>query len=479
MSKHVSYRYDFEVIVAGVLKLISDKELLKKYKKFLDPEWFYYKDASDDRVALRGLIELVLTECEKNIDGITTESIDARIPIAIIDEKKKNLILGSYRAWRADERIIKCMADASLFDVFLNYLKILEIAKVTKTFSDKYQTGDVVEAMNIMSDAFKSANDIGHAKIERLSSKDINEALKVDAKYTETALFPFSDPQGTEMHPIDKLIGGGFQRQTLNVFISVTGGGKSMLSHHLIEACIRRKKKVWVACLEDNKKSFIFKLIANMAGININILRKGVNNLSSDITNNIERAILEINKYLEVQFIYGKSIDEIHQMALEYDAQCLMNNEPIPYVNIVDYTGHAATKSSGEKTYEKMRNAYGARKDFALTNDKICFDFAQVNREGVKNLHADKDLTQADLAGAFDLSHVCDNIISINRGPMDLSNDTCRFHIGKARDGVNNITVRVKTNFAQASYDMNNWEFMNNTSKAIIDEYGNGRSKNN
>src|SRR5690606_15820435 len=107
-----------------------------------------------------------------------------------------------------------------------------------------------------------------------------------------------------------------------------------------------------------------------------------------------------------------------------------------PLINICDYTGHIAESSSGDKTYEKMRNAFAERKNYALIHNKICFDFAQVNREGSKNQYIDKILTHNDLAGSFNLAQVCDNIISLNRTQQDRIDYTSQLHVCKARDGI-------------------------------------------
>jgi hypothetical protein len=227
-----------------------------------------------------------------------------------------------------------------------------------------------------------------------------------------------------------------------------------MMAHHLVRQCLANRQHVYVACVEDRKRSFVYKSVAALTGIRQSRLKKDFKNLTRDELELIQAAQKLMKEYLKVDFIYGNNVEEVHKAALDYDLECENQNKAKPVVNIVDYTGHISSMSSGDKGFEKMRNAYAARKDFALKYNKICFDFAQVNRDGSKRLQEDKILTQSDLAGAFDLSQVCDNIISINRNSEDITQSRCRLHISKARDGAVGTTISVGTDFASARYVM-------------------------
>ena len=165
--------------------------------------------------------------------------------------------------------------------------------------------------------------------------------------------------------------------------------------------------------------------------------------------------------------MYGCDIDTVHKAALDYDLECKFRQMEVPIVNIVDYTGHISGRSFGDKMYEKMRIAYGARKDFALKHDKICFDFAQINRQGSQNMNNNHLITQNDLAGSFDLVQVFDNLISINRTETDIEHSTCKLHICKARDNANHVTVQVGTEFDKARFNMKNWELINGDQSVI------------
>ena len=251
---------------------------------------------------------------------------------------------------------------------------------------------------------------------------------------------------------------GGFEKQTLNLFISVTNGGKTMMSHHLIRQCLINRVPAFVACVEDRRDSFIRKIVACYTGIEIWRLKK-LQDLTQSERNSIVECMKLMDELIRVEFIYGESVSAIHKASSEYDLDLTLKGKinKIPVVHIVDYTGHIAGKASGDKMYEKMRAAYGERKDYALKNHKICFDFAQVNREGSKKLGDSQYLSQTDLAGAFDIAQVCDNIITINRSAQNVTNQTCVLALTKCRDGAVGVKIQVGTDFAKARYNMDDW----------------------
>ena len=465
MSKHIVHRFEFKTIVAGILRTISDPSLFKRYKKYLEPEWIYHNDSSDERKALREIVKLLHQIAkEGNADNLSILYVEQQIPIKYIDEEKANSLSTFFRCWHQDEEIIKSVNDDGIFESFVSYMKILQIAMVSKKFFDSYQTGKIQEAMEVMSEAIHSANQLDTADSETLQSDDIMKILKGEERNVYQTLYPFDG------NPLDDII-GGFEPQTLNLFISVTNGGKSMMAHHVVEACIKQKMHVFVACVEDRKKSFVYKLLANLTGIRINRLKKKFENLTSTELEKIKEAEALIEEYVRVEFVYGKSVDVVHKIALDYDLECDIRGKSRPLVNVVDYTGHIANKAQGDKMHEKMRNAYGIRKDFALAHNKICVDFAQVNREGNKNMNSEHPLTQTDLAGAYDLAQVCDNIISINRSALDVTEGSARLHVCKARDGMIGVTVRVGTDFACASYNMADWGWAGQVPKELVKDY--------
>lgn len=461
MADHIVNRYDFPTVCAGIFRLISDQTLLSKYQKHLDHKYMYYKDESEEIRAFRRVVEIIVEMVkESGIESVSINNVDSAICMKEPSMEKGQALQNFFNEWRVRPSIQEKVNDEACFESFLNYLKIVKLASVAGSFSVYYQEGKMQLASDTMRKAIEEINSITKSTNDSFNGEGLIEYLENHEKnYDHRAIMLGNDV-------IDEQI-GGFEPQTLNLFISVTNGGKTMMAHHLVRQCIRARKKVYVACVEDRKRSFIFKVTSALTGIRTSRLKKEYRNLTPQEVELIQQAEKDMKQYLKVDFIYGNNIEQVHKAALDYDLECENRDIEKPVVNIVDYTGHIASMSAGDKGFEKMRNAYAARKDFALKYNKICFDFAQVNRDGSKRLQEDRILTQSDLAGAFDLSQVCDNIISINRNSQDITDGGCKLHIAKARDGAVGITVWVKTNFASAQYNMEELRILNAPQEVI------------
>jgi hypothetical protein len=219
--------------------------------------------------------------------------------------------------------------------------------------------------------------------------------------------------------------------------------------------CIKQKKTAHVTIVEDRPKSFARRLIASITGIPIRRLKNEFHMLTSEENALIAAAKKAIDEYIRVDFIYGESVDAIQKRKLDYDAERKMKGLEPYLVDVMDYTGHIAHLSTGDKKYDQIHRAYSSRKDFALKREKIMFDFAQINREGLKRLEDESHfLTHADLAGGFDMSAVCDTIISINRTSKQRDVNKATLYVCKGRDESAGAKIEVVTDFARARWHM-------------------------
>lgn len=455
MSDHIVKRFDFDSIVAGVLHLIINPFHIEKFHKYIDPEYFFYSDKSSEVNTLREVLYIVIE--------LYTKGQRENIQFSFIENellnKNKEFNSGlSYRnifqSWQNKENITGKVHDPSTLEIFSKYLKILQIAKISKDFSEKYQIGDIDDAFELMQKTILGAQDLGKDTSDSFDGNTLEEFLEKMVNNNSTQKLELG------CQAIDDYL-GGFPQQTLNLMISVTNGGKTMMSHHLVRRCIEQRVGVHIFCVEDRKESFVSRLTSALTGIPMTRLKSvPMTGYTTEERSLIRSAGQKIAQYVKVDFVYGQPVDALHKMALDYDMKCEIEKKTKPLVSIVDYTGHIASKTAGEKGYEKIRNAYAARKDFALKHNKICFDFAQVNRSGNKNMQEDKILNQSDLAGAYDLSQVCDNIISLNRNAEDISSSRIKLHVCKARDGEVGYTASVETDFSCARFNMSNWEWV-------------------
>ena len=449
---HIVNRFDIDNIIAGIFKVIENPALYSRYGSMMESELFFYNDVSPNVRALRLLIDWMHEMVKKNVTKLPSltsyrDFIHSYPMGSEENEQAKNLFDRYFASAETQNR----MRDQGCFDIFLQYLRIIRIIKYSNKTFKEYQNGNVDEAAKTMQQTLLEIAQIKQDEHDTLNTKiDIPKIIFETEGEQRSTLF-------LDCTPLDNLI-GGFEEKTLNLFISLTGGGKSMMSHHLIKRAIAQKLYIHVTCTEDRKVSFTRKLLSSMTGISLNVwkdYKTGARQPTSEERKLISEAAGLMDQYLKVDFVYGMSIEGIHKLKKEHDLACVSEGRPVPVVDIVDYTGHIAARSSGDKMYEQMRNAYAARKDYALANGKICFDFAQVNREGSKRLNnEEKTLGVADLAGSFDLAQVCDNIISVNRSQANIMDHKAVLKIAKARDGEVGHEVEVGTNFVCAQYVM-------------------------
>lgn len=446
-KSQITARFDFNVICAGFTRVIEDVRMADRFWKHIDPDYFFFGDKT---LKVRGFRE-ILKEFRKVCDAgevskMTQKYLGTRIGMIYASEEG-NEAKSLYNWMFSDPEIRSLSADDGVFGIFLDYIKVLHLLKWSKPFMSDYREGNIKSAIDSMRDILPVIDQVKLAEDYQFSVDDLDSLLPSDTN-TDANRFLIGCP-GLD----DRL--GGYEPQTLNVFLSVTNGGKSMMMQHLLRMCVKQKKSVHITVVEDRPKSFARRLIASITGITINRLKNEFHVLTAQEMGLIEETKKYIKEYVRVDFIYGESVDSIQKRKLDYDLDRKRIGKDPYLVDIIDYTGHIAHLSSGQKKYEQIHAAYSSRKDFALKHNKICFDFAQINREGLKTLeNEDHFLTHADLAGGFDMSAVCDTIISINRTSKQRDNNKATLYVCKGRDSDAGVKVEVVTDFARARWLM-------------------------
>lgn len=462
MSETITSRFDYEVICAGVLKLISEPNLLDKFHKNIDPEYFFHGDKSLKIRGFRKMLTGINSFCKDGlVNQISYEFLESKFKMAV--QSEENAEAYSTFVWiHSDENVRKKATDAGCFTIFMDYLKVTELLKWSKPFQTEYREGNIGKAIDSMRDLLPKIDNIKISEDYQFKAEDLDNLLPHDANSIKDSLL-------LDCTPLDFAM-GGFEPQTLNLFITVTNGGKSMMAHHILRQCVKQRKHVHITCVEDRPKSFARRIVAALTGIEIKKLKTEYHCLSMEERRLVSEAKKAINEYIKADFVYGESIESIQKRKLDYDFERKARGLEPCLVDIVDYTAHVAHMSAGDKKYEKVHMAYSSRKDFALKNNKIAFDFAQINREGNHKQNDAKLLTHADLAAAYDLSQVCDTIISINRNLKEKDANTALLFVCKGRDSEAGGQYTVKTDFGRARWHMSGndviWE--NPSSTQII-----------
>lgn len=450
-------KYDFDTVCAGILFLIKNPDHLENLKAHLNPDEFFSGYDGMNYQALRQIIKTV-NEVRKDhgigkISEIAIEGYLAQTPDGDVYMAARQL----YLAMRSEKKYRERAEDMACMGIFLDFLKANATMKWAGEFSQSWKQGDMTNATKRMKDLVATTDAI---KFDSVADSVDVAKLSIDALLGFLAVDNglSGDIFLLGCKKLDEDI-GGFERRALHVFAGPTNSGKSMMSQHLLKRCIEQKLHAHIAVVEDRPKSFLRRLIASISGVHIKRLaNRDRITYSAEETALILDAKMKIERYIKIDFAYGDSLDTIQRRKRDYDGE-LLSRGLKPYdVDIVDYTGHIADKSSGEKTYEKYRNAFAERKNFALTRNKIAFDFAQLNREGFKKRDNAVKANHGDLAGSYDLSQVCDNIIILNRLPEDVEKGDVRLTPTKVKDGAVPVDgYAVGVDFACARWDMNKY----------------------
>ena len=466
-EQKVVTRFDFETIISGVFFMIQHPEHVERLHKYIEPSYFFL---GDDNIQVKGLRRILKTieeiRKETGSASISVTYFDSYLRSRLMDSDEQQAAIALFQRMIRDQNIQQKSIDRGCQSIFLDFVKCTQMMKWGESFTPAYKAGRIPEAIKGMKevtstlDQIRFTDSVSAIDVGQMSVDDILNLISAPQEGNKS-VFLIGHPQ------IDDDI-GGFEKKSLHLFIGATGSGKSMMTHHLLARSIEQRLTAHVAIVEDKPQSFMRRLIACVTGIDLNRLRYKRNLLTNEEKNSIKLAQQDIAKYIKIEFIYGESLDSIHRKKIEYDAERIAKGLDQYDVDIVDYTGHIAEKDRGDKTYEKMRNAYASRKDFALINNKITFDFAQVNRGGFQKKEGGGALNHGDLAGSYDLSQVCDNIITINVTPDEKVKNDARLCLTKVRDGVlNEKGHKIGINFRCARYEMRKHYLVENQNQQI------------
>jgi len=433
-KQSVYSRFDFDSICAGVLFLVKNPGYVEKLHKHLDVDRFFPNDESPNVKALRLIVTVILKIRKYDGASLISENYVADRIKSEWDSDTQKLAVRLWTSIMVDPKYVKDSVDKGIQKTFLDFLRVVEIIKWSEEFSSAYKAGHIAHAVKGMKDVTALLDTIrfdGIEAISDMSEMDLDGLLK----------FLAASEKGSDIFflgckELDKDL-GGFERRALHLFIGATNSGKSMMSHHLIRQAIEQDKTVHITICEDQPRSFMRRIVAAISGIEIRRLKHESHLFNDEERRQVENAKNLLTQYVRIDYGYGENLEAIHRRKLEYDAELIAKGSKPYDIDIVDYTGHIADKAPGEKTYEKFRNAFAERKNFALIHNKIVFDFAQVNRGGFQKQVGKEGtpLNHGDLAGSYDLSQVCDNIISINRSDKDKDNDDVLLSISKVKDG--------------------------------------------
>lgn len=441
-------KFDHPTTQRILRRLIEEPTLVERFHKYIRPEDFIGHDKSPARKAYAKILNILLDLYRTGrIKMVTAQGMRAEAAKLSDDEQNEATKKMIYHITeKLDESDYN---DDHILTAFLDSIKISEIIKWYESdFRPHIQRQRVDEAVNSMSYFLPELEKIKISHEAPFSFDDVEDILSQEF-LTEQNCLIFGVPQ------IDDELQGGFFEQTLNGFMAVSGGGKSMMTSQLVALCVKQKKYAHVVSVEESKRTFLARIFAAITGIPSKRLLNGIQLLNDGEKELVARAKEQLKQYVTLEFMYESSLDQIHRHKSDKIEKRKRDGLPRYEVDILDYTGHLVASCAGDKMYEKMLEGYKARKNFVLKHNLIGFDFVQPNRDGTKKNDDDGILRATDIAGGFDIIRVFDNLFSINRSAKNVADNTAVLYVDKARNGdLKGKKYEVPTEFDRGRYNL-------------------------
>ena len=289
------------------------------------------------------------------------------------------------------------------------------ILKETQDYIKKTQlTSAIMESVDIIKegkefdpiiDKFTSALNVSFDTDPGL---DYNESLVERQEYYHKSITGIS----TGVKSIDKTLNGGFMDKTLNVFLSVSGGGKSAMLVSVGANMLLKGKNILYITLEMSEKEIAKRFDANILAIDSRELR----NTNKE---EIEGKFNQVKDKLGKLYIKEYPAGGFNTLQLKSLVEDIHNTKGVEFdIIIVDYLG---LMSSYRTSLSKV-GSYGLYKSVAeelhglsktcIARDRIGIPIltaGQINRGGYNNLEVGMD----SISESLGIAMTADNIIGI------------------------------------------------------------------
>jgi replicative DNA helicase len=447
-----SLHKSWDLVLSGLLRCIYQISFLEKNAKFIQTQYFFEGESDPKVKALKKMYDLVLDIYKERRHKVLLGSVVAfeQEVLKFADGEILDECMFIIERFKSDQRLIEMATSEQCEVQFLDYLKMVKIREWSQGFSKHWKDNNMHEAQKCVDDLSANLKLLNKRDVLELDTKNIAKILEgINTQSYKNFRIGIPSLDGKS---------GWYEPQTLNLFAAPSGRGKSMMANTIIRLAIKQGKYVNMTVVENRMNNAVTRMVAALTGIPIEVLKDNYSSLSSELIRRIKVAERLIEKYVTLSFMYGQGIEDVHAHKIEQANLRKYANLPKFDIDIIDYTGHIVpySGSSVDQTHTRHRNAYAARKDFALKHDVICFDFVQINREGSRrNDMGGGVINMNDLASSFDLVTVADTLITINSNPNDQAVNEARLFVAKGREGGAGKEVTVKTLFNYGRFATN------------------------
>lgn len=433
------FKFDARFQKAALMRLITEPSMLAKFREFLSPKLFHIEDTHG---CLQRIAKVVLEKSAK--EDVSVEGVWAWLQMLPNGPEREETRL-MFEDMRYDAELLQFARSEQVFLCFLEFVKAQAFLASHGEIKTSFDKGDYEHAYQKLEVTLNKLRGIGMEDDEIINWE--SQLAKLGS-VTDTKFLNFN----LGVADFDEV--AGFEPQSFNIFLGASGGGKSMMSIHLLVQAVKQGKHAFAVFVEDKSKTIMNRLYACYTGLPTNMIKQNaLHMMSSEHRKLMKEANEKFAKFLHIEYIYGKGHKYIIQKVKQHQENLRIAGEPLVDILVLDYVGHIGHLAEGDTSHEKLHRACADLKNFALQSGIITFTHFQVNRSGAQKQNDGTGLIDtASIAGSFNAVFVADNVIAINRTEELKSREACILAVLKGREGAADRKYEVKTNFASAQY---------------------------
>lgn len=282
---------------------------------------------------------------------------------------------------------------------------------------------------------------------------------------------------------------GGLVKGNSTMILGASNSGKTTTLVSIIIANITNRKRILYITHEQKWEEIKLKLLKAFCGAtdhefnSINLDNLGDTSTPKTV---LENRILSAEKFLHSYLTYVPWIKAGDMYVESVISEIKMKQEELMSRNegkgfdmvVDDYPGKLRSrtfKSQSEHVmidyvYDQFVNIAEEYRFHGIWPVQTNRDGYKVNMEGTTD---NRDVGQADVAGSFGVMMKADNVITLNRKPAEIANNTMRYVIVKSRSAETGTTFATQTDFARSktispTFSSTVW---NSANKLSIDAY--------
>ena len=263
-----------------------------------------------------------------------------------------------------------------------------------------------------------------------------------------------------EKYPI-----GCLGRGNTTMILGPTNSGKTSTVVSIIVANLFQNKKVLFLTHEQTEEEIQMKIAERFHGLSSSEMGR----LSDDESQKFKMDDMYVRQQKFMQNLFYRNWVDAGKMYVE-DVIAFINNKQAEEVAkdgkgfdliVDDYPGKLSVRSAKKfnSEYAEQTYVYDQFVQLALQHKNHVILPLQVNRGGASLLKENssgksevyKYVTESDVAGAFNVMHRADNIITINSSPTDKKHGVIRYFIAKARSARTNKVFAVKADLGRST----------------------------